>query len=534
MSEIFPSILIPDHTDSITEDGLTRQCAWQLPSYVRSVSTGTERGKFLAVDLGGSNCRICLVNLHGDSTFTAIQTKHGVPADVMVNPSYEPLFSFIAEKISAFLEANSDSSGEGFHDRPGYGIHYRLGFTFSFTCEQTSLARGTLIRWDKGWDIPEAVGRDPCAMLQEAIDNLGLPVLVSVLANDSVGALLARAYTSGQKVSTLGAIIFGTGTNAAYVEKLSNIGRLGMATSAGGTMVINTEWGCFDDEMQVLPRTPFDDELDKNSINPGSQMFEKRVSGMYLGELLRLAILRLIETGALQLKVDEGSLVFRREGIGSSFLSRLADDKYDDLQKAAQFIMDTISAKTVTINEAQSIRLLAAAIARRAARLAGASLAAIIIQSGRLEVTCPSAKLDKTMVEEDQLGEPSTPFIGMFRRFASHFGLFLRKVLTSMRMSFVVAPHRSGALQGVTVDPIESGQEGDVIDIGADGSVIESFPTFEVYMRGAMSEVPEIGHAGEKRIQIGLIKDGSGIGAALMAQAATQTNPRESSRGRVE
>lgn len=523
MSEIYPSMLIMDHADSIAEDGLTRQCAWQLPSYVRSVSTGTEKRKFLAVDLGGSNCRICLVDLHGDSTFTTVQTKHRVPADVMVNPSYEPLFSFIAEKISAFLEANSNSARESFHDSPGHGLPYRLGFTFSFTCDQTSLARGTLIRWDKGWDIPEAVGRDPCAMLQEAIDNLGLPVLVSVLANDSVGALLTRAYTSGQKGSTLGAIIFGTGTNAAYVEKLSNIGRLSMEASAGDTMVINTEWGCFDDEMQVLPRTPYDDELDKNSIDPGSQMFEKRVSGMYLGELLRLAILRLIETGALQMKFDKESLVFRREGIDSSFLSRLADDKYNDLQKAAKFIMDTISAKNVTRTEAQSIRLLAAAIARRAARLAGASLAAIIIQSGRLEVANPSSKLDKTVVEVDQLGELSTPFTDMFRRFLSRFGFFLRKVFTSMGKSFLVVPRRSGILQGITVDPIESGQEGDVIDIGADGSVIESFPTFEAYMRGAMREVPEIGHAGEKRIQIGLIKDGSGIGAALMAQAATQT-----------
>lgn len=489
------------------------------------MSTGTETGKFLAVDLGGSNCRICLVDLHGDSTFTAVQTKHGVPADVMVNPSYKPLFSFVAEKISEFLESNSGSTREGFHDKPGDRMTYNLGFTFSFTCDQTSLARGTLIRWDKGWDIPEAVGRDPCIMLQEAIDNLGLPVVVSVLANDSVGALLTRAYTSGPKVSTLGAIIFGTGTNAAYVEKLSNIRRLGMETSADDTMVINTEWGCFDDEMQVLPRTPYDDELDKCSINPGSQMFEKRVSGMYLGELLRLAILRLLETGAIQMKVDKESLVFRREGIDSSFLSRLADDKSDDLQKAATFIMDTISAKNVTVKEAQSIRLLAAAIARRAARLAGASLAAIIIQSGRLDLAGPSSKLDKSKLEEDRLGEPSAPFIGMFRRFVSHFGLFLRKVLTSMRMIFLAVPLQSGAPQGVAVDPIERGQEGDIIDIGADGSVIESFPSFEVYMRGALREVPEIGHAGEKRIQIGLIKDGSGIGAALMAQAAAQTNP---------
>lgn len=63
----------------------------------------------------------------------------------------------------------------------------------------------------------------------------------------------------------------------------------------------------------------------------------------------------------------------------------------------------------------------------------------------------------------------------------------------------------------------------DIIDIGADGSLIEFYPDFEAEMRGAMRDVPEIGEAGEQRIRIGLAKDGSGVGAALMAQAACQS-----------
>jgi hexokinase len=62
----------------------------------------------------------------------------------------------------------------------------------------------------------------------------------------------------------------------------------------------------------------------------------------------------------------------------------------------------------------------------------------------------------------------------------------------------------------------------DIIDIGADGSLIEFYPGFEAEMRSAMRDVPEIGEAGERRIRIGLAKDGSGVGAALMAQAASQ------------
>jgi hexokinase len=34
-----------------------------LPSYVRAVPNGTERGKFLALDLGGTNFRVLLITL---------------------------------------------------------------------------------------------------------------------------------------------------------------------------------------------------------------------------------------------------------------------------------------------------------------------------------------------------------------------------------------------------------------------------------------------------------------------------------------
>ena len=60
----------------------------------------------------------------------------------------------------------------------------------------------------------------------------------------TVGALLSRAYTAGGCI--LGAI-FGTGTNGAYVEKVANITKLGNspAASRGGYMVVNAEWGAF-------------------------------------------------------------------------------------------------------------------------------------------------------------------------------------------------------------------------------------------------------------------------------------------------
>jgi hexokinase len=476
------------------EDGLANHRVWQLPSYVRSVPRGKEKGRFLAVDLGGSNCRICLVDLHGDSTFTVTQSKHSVPPDFMVNRSYRPLFDWLAQRIAEFLEAHLDSASQS---------PYRLGFTFSFTCEQTSLAGGRLIHWDKGWDIPDAVGRDPCVMLQEAIDKLGLPVVVTVLANDSVGTLLTRAYSSRQQVSTLGAVILGTGTNAAYVEKLANVRRLGVKAGADDIMVMNTEWGCLDDKMEVLPRTSFDDALDAASVDPGTQMFEKRVSGLYLGELLRLVIVQLLQTDAFDMNVDKASKVFQPGGVDCPFLSGLALIDPDDFDSARIFIQDTLAAKNVSQIDVQAIRLLASSIARRAARLAGASLAAIIIQSGRLEISNKCSKQTTSApisrINSFQLATPR------WRRFLSCIGM-------SSQASKPILRHAD----------LQTCLDEDIIDIGADGSLIEFYPEFEAEMRSAMRDVPEIGEAGERRIRIGLAKDGSGVGAALMAQAASQ------------
>ncbi|EEA25578.1 hypothetical protein TMatcc_006192 [Talaromyces marneffei ATCC 18224] len=509
-------------------DGLVNNRAWQLPSFVTSVPTGAEKGTFLAVDLGGSNCRICLVNLHGDSTFTVTQSRHRVPPEVMVCQSYKPLFDFIAGKIGDFLVENSASDAKGHN-----GIHdqratpYRLGFTFSFTCEQTSLASGTLIRWDKGWDIPEAVGKDPCMMLQEAIDKLELPVLVTVLANDSVGTLLTRSYTAGQKSSTLAAVIFGTGTNAAYVEKISNLKRLG--TARGGTgqiMVINTEWGCLDDKMEVLPRTLYDDQLDTESTDPGSQMFEKRISGMYLGELLRLVLVQLVQGGAFEMSVNKESTLLQRQGVDSSFLSELAIAGSGS--RASTLVENHLSAKNVTISDVQAIQVLSTAIVRRAARLAGASLAAILIQSGRLESSLAQMKYPDAQISEREASATTNTPISSVQRLRLKLNSLLRRIIKLFaRLNLSRQKSPSASILPRFSKTVEPDPEKSIIDIGADGSLFELYPTFEADIRGALQEVQEIGQAGENKVRIGLAKDGSGVGAALMAQAAFEMEKRE-------
>ncbi|KAH7120222.1 putative glucokinase [Dactylonectria estremocensis] len=530
--------LSPEHVAKIArhfvqhmKDGLRSHGATQMPSYVTTMPTGTEKGLFLAVDLGGTNCRVCSVDLHGDSTYTLVQSKHSIPRELMVNSSHQPLFKFVAERVGDFLKKQHDVEPARDKRRGGEEAnregHLKLGFTFSFTYENESLSRGTMIQWDKGWDIPSALGRDPCEMLQTAIDELGLSVHVSALASDSVGTLMARSYTSTTKSSTLIGAIFGTGTNAAYVERMSNLTKLQSrpefrSHGPDSIMIMNTEWGAFDEEMKALPTTIYDDLLDENSVNQKSQMLEKRISGLYLGELLRLVICQLLETGLLNMQLDADSPLMRAYAVDSSFLTLLAKDPTKSLNDAIRHISDTLRARQVSWEDARAFHLIAESIARRASRLSGAAIAAIIIQSERLDpATSRSVSKSSTpkLVEvahrekRDNLDHPTDTAADVWH-FINHL---LRKLLRRLGL------RRSNRPKNIPTPAPEVADsevwEESVIDIGVDGSLFEFYPTFEENIRGALRDIPEIGIEGEKRVTMGLARDGSGVGAALIAQS---------------
>ncbi|KUL91655.1 hypothetical protein ZTR_01255 [Talaromyces verruculosus] len=438
----------------------------QIPTYVTSVPNGTEKGLYLAVDLGGTNFRVCSINLKGDSTFDLTQNKVAIPRDMMVAPSYKQLFKFLATQIEAFLEEHHNEHFEATVRRrrlTGTTDQYRreeifdLGFTFSFPVHQTSINRGTLIRWTKGFDIPDAVGKDVCLMLQDAINELHLPVRVAALVNDTVGTLMARSYTSPGKTETLLGAIFGTGTNGAYVEKLDKVTKLDVKNDrtidhTKNQMVINTEWGSFDNHLSVLPNTIYDQQLDAESVNPGIQMFEKRVSGMFLGEILRRAVLALTKDSEAKLLQTEGNLIpsdsplYEIWGIDTSFLSIIEADTTSDLTATKAALFEHFKVSNATTDDAQAIKAIGHAIAKRAARLSGIALAAILLDTKRIDT-------DET------------------------------------------------------------------VDIGVDGSLVEFYPKFVDYMREAMREIKGIGEK-ESKVRIGIAKDGSGVGAALIALVA--------------
>ncbi|KAI5778736.1 hypothetical protein EDC01DRAFT_783714 [Geopyxis carbonaria] len=476
-----------------------------IPTYVTSVPNGTEKGVYLAVDLGGTNFRVCSVTLNGDTTFKLTQSKVAIPKELMVAKDAHSLFSFLAKQVETFVK---EHHGDHFAERPDHRL--QLGFTFSFPVDQKAVNRGYLIRWTKGFDIADAVGKDVCELLQTEIDALGLPVTVAALVNDTVGTLMARSYTSPGKTGTLLGAIFGTGTNGAYVEKLDKLTKMtkpgadaGEYDESTGEMVVNTEWGSFDNAMKVLPDTPYDREVDTTSVNPGIQMFEKRVSGMFLGEILRCAMVSLHDEDYGLFRgadVESDAQLHTPWTVDTSVLSFIEADDTDDLSKTKEVLEKQLGVPGATTDEARAVKILSHAIGKRSARLSAVPIAAIVIATGKLQPSATALPMEKLSLVDQGIAAVKAAFSG--------------------------TPPAAGVPKASTVhgdkDAVTSSDEMDVIDIGVDGSVVEFYPGFEKYVREALSEVEEFGAAGVKRIRMGVAKDGSGVGAALIALVAAK------------
>jgi hexokinase len=91
-------------------------------------------------------------------------------------------------------------------------------------------------------------------------------------------------------------------------------------------MAINCEWGAFDNGHKVLPRTPYDIIIDKDSPRPGQQTFEKMVAGLYLGEIFRLALLDLYDNPDVNIFLEQDiSKLKHAYSLDSGFLSQIEE-----------------------------------------------------------------------------------------------------------------------------------------------------------------------------------------------------------------
>ncbi|KAM2407503.1 hypothetical protein ACFX1X_026672 [Malus domestica] len=343
-----------------------------LISYVDNLPTGDEKGLFYALDLGGTNFRVLRVQLGGKDKHVVKQESEevSIPPHLMTGTS-EGLFDFIAETLAKFVA----TEGEGLHPAPGR--QRELGFTFSFPVRQTSIASGTLIKWTKGFSIEDAVEQDVVGELTKSVEKIGLDLRVTALVNDTIGTLAGGRYHNQDVIA---AVILGTGTNAAYVERAHAIPKWHGLLPKSGEMVINMEWGNF--RSSHLPLTEYDQALDAESLNPGEQIFEKIISGMYLGDIVRRVLLKMAEEADFfgdvvppKLKIP---FVLR-----TPVMSAMHHDSSPDLKVVGNKLKDILEISNTSLKMRRVVVALCDIVAIRGARLSASGILGVLKKLGR-------------------------------------------------------------------------------------------------------------------------------------------------------
>jgi hexokinase len=121
--------------------------------------TGNEEGKYLVLDLGGTNIRVYSIELTGEkSGFKIDQVQHKLPNELKTGNA-DQLWDFVTEILESFLKkAGFDLS-----------VTTDLSFIFSFPTTQRTIDEGILQRWTKGFNIAGCEGQDTAAALRKAI-----------------------------------------------------------------------------------------------------------------------------------------------------------------------------------------------------------------------------------------------------------------------------------------------------------------------------------------------------------------------------
>mmetsp|Transcript_19097 Transcript_19097/g.32760 ORF Transcript_19097/g.32760 Transcript_19097/m.32760 type:complete len:807 (-) Transcript_19097:874-3294(-) len=379
---------IKNHFRDQMEAGLAKdapldfQHMLMLPTFVTKLPTGMETGSVYAIDLGGTNFRVSHVEFSSERSKVLRQETQEVAIPLQkYTGTGTALFDFLAVTLKEFMDEHGGSSAPNGGDPV-------VGFCFSFALNQTALNEGKLLTWTKGFTCTGVVGEDPVALLSQALVRAGRPCRIAAVINDTVGVLAAHRYL---EPSTAIGIIVGTGTNACYVESVQQLSKWTPPkdTAPNAQTLVNMEWGCFDSP--ALPRCPEDADLDTASTEPGANLFEKLISGLYMGEVARRILFRMAANDMLFgdhiSDQDARAVLMALAEPGILTTAHLAEIVQDDDRSLASTgcVLERVLAmphRLAPYSIRSAVRSVCESVALRSATLVACSLDAILSHKG--------------------------------------------------------------------------------------------------------------------------------------------------------
>jgi len=303
----------------------------------------------IVVDAGGTNLRVATVTFDADGEATIGDfSKHKMPG-MSHEVSKQEFFEEFAEYMMPVIEKSGN-----------------VGLCFSYATEISPDCDGKLLRWTKQIKAPEVVGEFIGANIHALLEEKGHSKKMTLL-NDTIGTLLAgKSVGESRRYETYLGVILGTGTNTAYVEQNANITKRN-DLDPGGSQAINIESGNFD----KCPRSDFDVAFDASTRDPGEYMFEKMISGAYLGGLA----LEIVRTGAREnlFSAETSGLIGSLTGLSTKTM----DDSVHN-----PFAQEVFPGQALCERDMETIFHLFSAIVERAALFVAVNISAAILKSG--------------------------------------------------------------------------------------------------------------------------------------------------------
>ena len=250
--------------EGLNADNMEIQC---IPTFITPKAKGIN-GKALVLDLGGTNYRVAIVDF-GKGTPT-IHPNNGWKKDmsVMKSPGFtrEELFRELSDMIVGIKREE---------EMP-------IGYCFSYPTESVLGGDAKLLRWTKGVDIQEMIGQ---FIGKPLLDYLNKKNKIKFTGINVLNVTIARLFAglTDRSYDAYIGLIVGTGTNMATFIPAEKIKKLKPAYNVQGLIPVNLESGNFHPPFL----TTVDDTVDTIFGNLGKQRFEKAVSGMYLGDILK-------------------------------------------------------------------------------------------------------------------------------------------------------------------------------------------------------------------------------------------------------
>lgn len=328
------------------------------PLLKQNMSTGHQTGKCLAVDIGGTNLRVGIIEFLDTNQAKdhdgMNESAKDVPDRSQLHKSFEKswyidedlkkehpqkIFNWIGSCIVDVI-SNEKSFPEGYDEE-----FLPVGITFSFPMIQESLQEAKIMALSKGFTL--ATDMDLGHLLIQGYEThrvklddqleTKLPDLkIAAIVNDAVATFITVNYNAqsscGRPVPM--SFICATGTNATVTMPLSSFGSfklprhmdLAELSSNPTEFIINTEWemkGASGPLQSYI--TKWDLLLDKDLPIPGQQPYDYMTAGRYLGELARLMAVDFFTSQWHIPEVDLPLRLRQRNSLTTAFIGTLGD-----------------------------------------------------------------------------------------------------------------------------------------------------------------------------------------------------------------